>query len=120
MSKQNTYKHPSVLLLLVLLGMSVLVYQTSHDYMQSSLVVSAKAISDAPNAKSEDHQSKVTVASQDVFLSVSTIQVDQVYHQIKEIVFGDDKKEKHTHVVTKYVSSFLKTLFRQVISPNAP
>ncbi len=117
MSKQNTYKHPSVLLLLVLLGMSVLVYQTSHDYMQSSLVVSAKVINDASNS---DHQSEVAVASQDVFLSVSTIQVDQVYHQIKEIVFGDDKKEKHTHVVTKYVSSFFKTLFRQVISPNAP
>ncbi len=119
MSKQNTYKHPSVLLLLVLLGMSVLVYQTAHDYMQSSLVVRAKVINDAPNANSED-QSEVAVASQDVFLSVSTIQVDQVYHQIKEIVFGDDKKEKETHVVTKYVSSFFKTLFQQVISPNAP
>ncbi len=119
MSKQNTYKHPSVLLLLVLLGMSVLVYQTAHNYMQSSLVVSAKIINDAPNTNSED-QAEITVASQNVFLSVSTIQVDQAYHQIKEIVFGDDKKEKETHIATKYVSSFFKTLFQQVISPNAP
>ncbi|VAW27510.1 hypothetical protein MNBD_BACTEROID06-1662 [hydrothermal vent metagenome] len=119
MSKQNTYKHPSVLLLLVLLGMSVLVYQTAHDYMQSSIAVSAKVINDASNANSED-QSKVAVVSQDVFLSVSTIQVDQVYHQIKEIIFGDDKKEKETHVVAKYVSSFFKTLFERVVPPNAP
>lgn len=118
MKKQNTQKHPFILVLLIFLGMSVLVYQTAHSYVQNTIVAHVKA-DGASKAESHDSQ-KVTVATQDVFLSASTIHVDQVYHQIKEIVFGDDKKEKHTHTVTKYVSSFFKTLFEQVISPNAP
>ncbi len=119
MSRKNTHKHPAAILMLVLIGMSVLVYQTAHSYVQSNLMVQAKVLDDADNPESQDSQ-KVIGATQDVFLSVSTIQLDQELHQIKEIVFGDDKKEKHTHIVTKYVSSFFKTLFQQVISPNAP
>ncbi len=98
--------------------MSVLVYQTAHSYVQSTIVTNHMG-SDSSKTDNQDTE-EVTIASQDVFLSVSNIQVDQTFHQIKEIVFGDSKKEKHTHIVTKYVSSFFKTLFQQVISPNAP
>jgi len=98
--------------------MSVLVYQTAHSYVQNTIVTNVKV--DDPSKSESQNPQEVTVAAQDVFLSVSNIQLDQAYHQIKEIVFGDDKKEKHTHIVTKYVSSFFKTLFQQVISPNAP
>ena len=119
MKKQNAQKHPAILLLLILLGMSVLVYQTAHSYVQSTIVTNVKVVENSSKTESQESQ-KVAVATQDVFLSASTIHVDQVYHQIKEIVFGDDKKEKHTHTVAKYVSSFFKTLFERVISPNAP
>lgn len=119
MFNKNTHKHPTVILLLILLGMSVLVYQTAHTYVQSSLKVESTTNNDTTNSGDQESSDFVS-ASQDVFLSVSTIQLDQELHQIKEIVFGDDKKEKHTHIVTKYVSSFFKTLFQQVISPNAP
>ncbi|MCF6360917.1 MAG: hypothetical protein L3J29_09180 [Cyclobacteriaceae bacterium] len=118
MEKQKTRSHPVILLLVILLGMSVLVYQTAHSFVQDALVASGQ-VDDSTKSDSQNSQ-EVIIASQDVFLSVSTIQVDQVYHQIKEIVFGDDKKEKDTHIITKYVSSFFKTLFQQVISPNAP
>lgn len=119
MSKKSTYKQSTTILMLVLIGMSVLVYQTAHTYVQSSINVQSKVMDDSGNSESHESQ-KVIAATQDVFLSVSNIQLDQGLHQIKEIVFGDDKKEKHTHIVTKYVSSFFKTLFQQVISPNAP
>ena len=119
MSKKSTYKHPSTILMLALIGMSVLVYQTAHTFLQSSVEVHASITNDADSPESQESQ-EIVSATQDVFLSVSTIHVDQELHQIKEIVFGDDKKEKHTHIVTKYVSSFFKTLFQQVISPNAP
>ena len=99
--------------------MSVLVYQTAHSYVQSTIKVQAKVMDDSGNSDSQDSQ-EVIATTQNVFLSVSTIQLDQELHQIKEIVFGDDKKEKNTHVISKYVSSFFKTLFQQVISPNAP
>jgi len=118
MKKQNAHKHPAVLLLLIMLGMSVLVYQTAHSYVQTTIVANNK-VDDSSKTESQDSQ-EIAIASQDVFLSVSTIHIDQAFHQIKEIVFGDSKKEKHTHTVTKYVSSFFKTLFEQVISPNAP
>lgn len=119
MLKKITYKQSSVLLLLMLLSMSVLVYQTAHDYVQSNLVVQAKALADSSNSDNNDAP-EIAIATQGVFLSVSTIQLDQELHQIKEILFGDDKKEENTPVFTKYVSSFFKTLFEQVISPNAP
>lgn len=99
--------------------MSVLVYQTAHSYVQSSLMVHTKVVEDSNTNEGQESQ-KVINVTQDVFLSVSTIQIDQELHQIKEIIFGDDKKEKHIHIVTKYVSSFFKTLFQQIISPNAP
>ncbi len=105
--------------MLVLIGMSVLVYQTGHTFVKSSVEAHAKVIDEPNSSKTHDSQ-EITVATQDVFLSVSTIQVDQTYHQIKEIIFGNDKKEKQIHIITKYVSSFFKTLFQQVISPNAP
>ena len=119
MSKKSTYKHPSTILMLVLIGMSVLVYQTAHTFLQSNVEVHAEISADSDSAESQESQEIVAV-SQDVFLSVSTIHLDQELHQIKEIVFGDDKKEKNTPIVTKYVASFFKTLFQQVISPNAP
>ncbi len=118
MKNKNTYKQPFFLLLLILLGMSVLVFQTGHEYVQSTISANV-GIEGSSNAENNDAQ-EIAVATQDVFLSVSTINVDQSYHQIKEIVFGDNKKQKHTHVISKYVSSFFKTLFQQVISPNAP
>jgi len=118
MKNKNTYKQPIFLLLLILLGMSVLVFQTGHDYVQSTISANAE-VEGSSNSENNDTQ-EIAVATQDVFLSVSTIHVNQSYHQIKEIVFGDNKKQKHTHVVSKYVSSFFKTLFQQVISPNAP
>lgn len=99
--------------------MSVLVYQTAHTYVQNNLTSYEEVIGDSGNSENQESQ-EVISTTQNVFLSVSTIHVDQELHQIKEIVFGDDKKEKHTHIVTKYVSSFFKTLFEQVISPNAP
>jgi len=99
--------------------MSVLVYQTAHTFLQSNVEVHAGVSADSDLPESQESQ-EIVAATQDVFLSVSTIHVDQELHQIKEIVFGDDKKEKHTHIITKYVSSFFKTLFQQVISPNAP
>lgn len=119
MSKKSTYKHPTAILMLILIGMSVLVYQTAHSYMQSTLKVQYEVSDEAGSSDNQESQ-EVLASSQDVFLSVSTIQLDQELHQIKEIVFGDDKKEKHTHIITKYVSTFFKTLFQQVISPNAP
>lgn len=119
MTNKKTHNHPIALVLLILVGMSILVSQTAHSYIQSSIKVEATISDDATNSESQEPVETVT-ASQDVFLSVSTIHIDQELHQIKEIVFGDDKKEKHTHIVTKYVSSFFKTLFQQVISPNAP
>lgn len=99
--------------------MSVLVYQTAHTYVQNNLAAYEQVIGDSGNTENQESQ-EVVSTTQNVFLSVSTIHVDQELHQIKEIVFGDDKKEKHTHIITKYVSSFFKTLFEQVISPNAP
>jgi hypothetical protein len=119
MEKKSTYNHPSTILLLILLGMSVLVFQTSHSYMQSSIKVESKVLDDSGNSENQESQ-EVISGTQNVFLSVSTIHIDQELHQIKEIIFGDDNKEKHTHIITKYVSSFFKTLFEQVISPNAP
>ena len=119
MSYKKTHNHPIALLLLILVGMSVLVSQTAHTYVQNSIDIEVSDLDDSEKNEGQEPVEMVTT-SQDVFLSVSTIHIDQELHQIKEIVFGDDKKEKHTHIVTKYVSSFFKTLFQQVISPNAP
>ncbi len=99
--------------------MSVLVYQTGHTFIKSSFKMHVNVLDESGNTENQESQ-EVVSATQDVFLSVSSIHVDQELYQIKEIVFGDDKKEKHTHIITKYVSSFFKTLFQQVISPNAP
>ena len=99
--------------------MSVLVYQTAHTFLQSNVEVHASIAGDSDTSENQESQ-EIVSATQDVFLSVSPIHLDQELHQIKEIVFGDDTKEKRTHIITKYVSSFFKTLFQQVISPNAP
>lgn len=112
MSKKTTYKHSSTVLMIFLIGMSVLVYQTAHSYVQSSLQVEAKVMDGSDNSESQSPQQTLS-ASQDVLLTVSSIQIDQGLHQIKEIVFSDDKKEKHVHIITKYVSSFFKHYFNR-------
>jgi len=116
MSKKRTHLNPVAFLMLILIGMSVLVYQTGQTYVQTATVAQATDNSDAENPATHH----VFSASQDVILSVSNIHLDQEFHQIKEIIFGDEKDVYKTPVVAKRISSFFKTLFQQVISPNAP
>ena len=96
--------------------MSVLVFQTGQNYVR----VSADVSSQTTDTTEGETPQLVFTASQDVILSVSSIHLDQEFHQIKEIIFGNDEEIYTTPLVVKHISSFFKTLFQQVISPNAP
>lgn len=118
MRTNSKYNHPTALLLIVLLGMTVLVYQTSQSYMHVSQVVKTR------NTEQSDQQEKGSEQqislSQDVILSVSNIHLDQEFYQIKEILFGGEENEEEVPPTIERFTSYFRTLFRQVISPNAP
>ena len=118
MDKKSIQKHPVAILMLILIGMSVLVYQTGQTYVQVASVAHTQT-TDGADEETPATQYVFNI-SQDVILSVSNIHLDQELHQIKEIIFGDEKDDYSTPVVAKRISSFFKTLFQQVISPNAP
>ena len=118
MRKKSTYKQPTAFLLVILLGMSVLVYQTKQTYVQVVKIEQAKTANDSNEESPDSHE--VFIVSQDVILSISSIQLDQEFYQIKEILFGDDESVETEPNVVERSPSYFRTLFRQVISPNAP
>lgn len=120
MRRKSTYKQSSAALLVILLGMSVLVYHTAQTYVNVLYVSQVKAKEDSSTKKDKQSSEKQVYASPDVILSVSSIHLDQEFYQIKEIVFGAEEDSEDIPHVTEHYTSYFRTLFRQVISPNAP
>lgn len=59
-------------------------------------------------------------ASKAAINSVVHVELAQGYHQIMEIRFESKDDPVPTNEITKFDSGHYRTLFRQVISPNAP
>lgn len=119
MRRKITYRQSSVFLLVVLLVTAVLVYHTAQTYVKAVQLTQIEKSSDKADTDTSDSQKEV-YASADVILSVSSIHLDQEFYQIKEIVFGDEEDSEHVPHITERLTSYFRTLFRQVISPNAP
>lgn len=119
MRRESTYKQSSTLLVVILLGMAVLVYHTTQTYVNAVQLAHIEKSTNEQNKDTPDSHKEVYTAS-DVILSVSSIHLDQEFYQIKEIVFGDEEDSEDVPYLTIHFTSYFRTLFRQVISPNAP
>ena len=119
MQRKKTYRQSTTFLLVILLGMVVLVYHTAQTYVSVKQVAEVNTTDGKANEKTPDSQKQVS-ASPDVILSVSSIHLDQEFYQIKEIVFGVEEDSEDVPHTTENFTSYFRTLFRQVISPNAP
>lgn len=106
----------------ILLGIAVLGYQTGYGVVQKQIVEVQQSKKNAPKSHdtSKQHQHEEVIAQQDVFLSVSGIHIFLELYQVKEIVFTEVFQNDKIYLVPEALTPFLKTLFRQVISPNAP
>ncbi len=123
MSVKKSTNRPFSYLLVILLGLAVLAYQAGNTYVQHQ--IEAVQVANKTKAQPDDDSApnetqNILTSAQDVFLSVPGVHIDQEFYQIKEIVFGEHKKIIAIYTEKSGFTPFFNTLFRQVISPNAP
>ena len=116
--KMENVKKPLLLSLAIL----VLLLATGGDYVNTVLKTKAQVVADMDEG-SEDTVPKDAVISMDIFNS--TIQVAQlVFHSDLIAEFNlPEIHETKAHSIfgtTLNITEFHKTLFRSIISPNAP
>lgn len=83
---------------------------------------------DAPENIQENEQQTNEDSSEDILVLkaadaiASSVQVNLThqYYFISEIIFADEPSTSGWHIATPVLTTFMHTLFRQIISPNAP
>lgn len=102
-------------LIWVILGSAVLVQQVSAAPVASSSIESSTS-----DDSDEQEEEEVVSVSQAAINSVVGVHLTQEMHQIMEIRFESKNDPETEDEVTLFETEHHRTLFRQVISPNAP
>ena len=102
-------------LIWVILGSAVLVQQVSATPVASNSIESSTT-----DDSDEDEKEEVVSVSQAAINSVVGVHLTQEMHQIMEIRFESKNDPETEDKVTLFETEHHRTLFRQVISPNAP
>ena len=118
LSKHHILTAPLTLnLLWVIISISI-VTQQANFYGHS---MPSESHAKSSNKNKPDSEKSVISISNDAIVTVPNINIDHGLYQIKEIIFEEDN---YLGMVLQdepnLKSSYKRTLFRQVISPNAP
>lgn len=103
----------------MILGVSVMANQVSQPIVQNPAV----DISDQEeqSSSSQDDEKSYRLQSKLAITSLTTINLQHELYQIREIILNDVSDPHEVHIVAGLSKeNNFRTLFRPVISPNAP
>ncbi len=110
----------SAVVIWMLLGSAILVNQVSQP--MAKLQAQARVEQGEEDTQATGSHEQVYVVQDNLAInSFSQINLHQELYQIREIILDEVADPQHFYLVTDISgSSLFRTLFRQVISPNAP
>ena len=110
----SNLKRPATITLGVIIALILSVGQ--GGYFQNASFISSVEV---PSSENDDQE---VVMVQAVHAIASTVQhfVANALYFISELVFADEPKLLDAYLDTPYLETYLSTIFRQIISPNAP
>lgn len=108
-------KNSLVLILGVFAALTILSSQVYMDQITPQYEVTQDTNTD----DSGDHEQIMVKAADAVSSTVHITLTHQLYF-IQEILLSEDDSEERTFIKLPKLSTFFTTLFRQIISPNAP
>jgi hypothetical protein len=72
------------------------------------------------NSEEADDQQHISIQSVDAMATTAHVNLTHQFYFITEILHTEENHEESTHFELPKLSTFFTTLFRQIISPNAP
>ena len=77
-------------------------------------------ISQEKAANTDDEQKEIIIKSVEAVSTVAHVNLTHQFYFISEILHKEGDHEESTYFELPKLSTFFTTLFRQIISPNAP
>jgi len=103
----------------MILAVSVMANQVSQPFVQNQAVDIKEQ--EKESSSSEDDEKSYQLPGNLAINALSTINLQQEFYQIREIILNEVSDPQEAHIVSGLrEGSNFKTLFRPVISPNAP
>ncbi len=103
-----------ILIVGILAGLTILSGQVYHTQLASPVEVSQESTTD------ESDQQQTGIKSADAVATTANINLTHPFYFINEILHSEENHEESTCFELPKLSTFFTTLFRQIISPNAP
>ncbi len=105
-----------ILIVGMLAGLTILSGQVSQVQFAPSVEINEEANSD----DSEGQKQQIVIKSADAVATTANISLTHQFYFINEILHSEENHEESTYFELPKLSTFFTTLFRQIISPNAP
>lgn len=77
-------------------------------------------ISQEETADTDDQPEQTTIKAVDAVATTANVNLTHQFYFISEILHKEENHEESTYFELPKLSTFFTTLFRQIISPNAP
>lgn len=108
-----------ILTLLAGIATALVIVFSQLFYFQAATYCQKKAETEQREQKTEGHESYISIPSSTIF-STSHIEVSQDFSFVLGILFENKPEEERNTEITLPASRLFQTLFRFIISPNAP
>ncbi len=113
------FKFRAGIMLGLLAALVILVTDVSSATLQKLEVAQVQADQDSPDSN-DDHQETIVTAGKNLVATVSQLTIDHSWHFIADIWFEIPDDQVMTGFEIREYNTWFKTLFRLIISPNAP
>jgi hypothetical protein len=108
-------KNTMILIMGILAAMTILSGQVYQTKFTAPVEISEDGTSDET-----DDQPQISIKSVDAVATAASVSLVHQFYFITEILHTEEKHEASTFLELPRLSTFFATLFRQIISPNAP
>ena len=116
----NSLRHVTLLILGAVVALLIMVTQVGYYHFQHSIIDSRNSVAEEESQEKKDKIPDFTTISYDAISTIFALNVQQYFHFIYEICLEPADKAEVAIVKLVRPSKYFLTLFRRIISPNAP
>lgn len=113
----SNYKQLSTLILGLVMALVITVGQVTANNTSDKIQTQEQQDQQTDNDQAEE---MLVLKAADAISTSVQVSLTHHYYFISEIIFDDQSKTDGWHIETPVLTTFMHTLFRQIISPNAP
>ncbi|MDH5604775.1 MAG: hypothetical protein OEY51_12585 [Cyclobacteriaceae bacterium] len=116
----NSHRHVTLLILGAVVAILMMVTQVGYYHIRYSVIDSIKIVTEEETQGKENKIPDFTTISHDAISTIFALNVQQEFHFIYEICLESANKAEVALIKLVRPSKYFLTLFRRIISPNAP